>query len=512
MPVYDVQDYLAACLDSLLAQTVGDLQVILVDDGSTDASGEIATAYADRHPSWVLVRTANRGLGAARNRGVQHATGQYLAFADSDDLVPDFAYALMVSTLDASGSDFVVGSVQQLVDGDLMEPDFLRAGLSERRIGVQARDVPAITRNVFAWNKVFRRSFYDRAGITFPEGVRYEDQPATMRAYLLAERFDIVRRPVYTWRVRESGTSITQGRGQLRDLEDRITTKRLTSEVVRAHADPVVEDFWGRLGIVGDLPVYFAQIPHADDAWWDRLVSGLRELLHGYPPIEESGLRLPQRLVGWLVVHDRRADAERVLAWLAAHPGPLRLQVESDHVRALELPVASDLAADVPNGVRHLGPHELDFDARLVALAWAGTTLAVSGWALVRGAPTAGVETAIRAVLRSAGGQAAEPAAHGCEGDVTRWPTPEATRWVGRGDQSYDDSGFTARFDLSDWLALPRAERGELVLSLDVAVAGIRATGPLRSVAAELDAERLQSVARASLSWRPATGLVVAPR
>ncbi len=514
MPVYNVEDYLAECLDSLLAQTIGDLQVVLVDDGSTDRSGDIAARYAERCRDWTLVRTENRGLGAARNLGVQHASGEYLAFVDSDDLVPPDAYALMVSTLDASGSDFVVGSVQQLVGGELVEPEFLRAGVSERRIGVRAEEVPAITRNVFAWNKVFRRSFFDSAELAFPEGVRYEDQPAVMRAYLLAERFDILRRPVYTWRVRESGTSITQGRARLPDLEDRLTTKQLTSAVVRAHAHPTVLDFWGRLGVVGDLSAYFEQVPYVDENYWRRLVDGLREVLDGFPPIEESELRLPQRLVGWLVVHDRRAEAEQVLSWIKANPGPLRLQVDHDHVIAPELPVACDPGSGLPEAVRRLGPHELAFDARLVDIHWDGTTLVVTGWALIRGAPTAGVPTSIRAWLRPTRSAAApDTERNGVEipGVVDRFSAPDATRWIDRGDQNYDDSGFTARFDLRGWLELPADQREQLAVALAVEVAALRDRGPLRSLVAGLDRDHLPAGPNAALVWRPGTGLVVAP-
>ena len=506
VPVYDVQDYLAACLDSLAAQTIGTLEVVIVDDGSTDGSAKIAEAYVARHRTWKLVRTENHGLGAARNRGVAEATRELLAFVDSDDLVPKDAYAVLVAALDESGSDFAVGSIQQKIGRRLVEPEFLFEAMGQRRLGVRASDVPAVTRNVFAVTKVFRRSFYDSAGIRFPEAVRYEDQPAMMRAYLLADRFDIIKRPVYTWRIRAEGTSITQGRAKLADLEDRFATKELTAAVVRDHGDAVVQDFWGRLGAVGDLPVYFEQIPFVDDAWWRRLVTGLRELLADGPPIEESWLRLPQRLIGWLVVQDRRADAEQLLAWITAHEGPLRLKVEGDRVVAPDLPFASDPGYDLPDALRHLGPHELVFDAKLVATRWDEDVLVLTGWALVRGAPTAGVETEVRVGVSPGEGSEVGPAI------VTRFSAPEATLWINRDEQVYDDSGFVARIDLADWLARPAADRQELVVALEVDVALVHRAGPLRSRADALDPDRLPAHAGASLSWRPGTGLVVVPR
>jgi hypothetical protein len=267
-----------------------------------------------------------------------------------------------------------------------------------------------------------------------------------------------------------------------------------------------VQDFWGRLGVVGDLPVYFEQIPLVDDVWWDRLVAGLRELLAGGPPIEESRLRLPQRLVGWLVVQDRRADAERVVTWMQEHPGPMRLQVVGDRVVAPDLPFSTDPGYDLPDALRCLGPHELVFDSRLVAARWDESVLVVTGWALVRGAPTTGVDTSVRIALTPA----EEPGVG--EAIVTRFPTPEATQWIDRGDQVYDDSGFVARIDLADWLRHPVEDRRELVVSVEVDVAEVHGAGALRSRVDALDPGRLPARPGAALAWRPGTGLVVVPR
>src|SRR5262249_38360540 len=88
VPIYNVAPYLAACLESLAAQTFEDFEVVMVDDGSTDDSGEIAAGFAARDDRFRLVTKANGGLGAARNTGIDHASGNFLAFVDSDDLIP----------------------------------------------------------------------------------------------------------------------------------------------------------------------------------------------------------------------------------------------------------------------------------------------------------------------------------------------------------------------------------------------------------------------------------------
>src|SRR4051812_36101890 len=111
VPIYNVEDYLKPCLDSIAAQTFTDLEVVMVNDGATDSSPTIAEAYAARDPRFKLVNRPNGGLSAARNTGVEHATGELLAFVDSDDLLTPDAYKLMVGSLDETGSDFATGWV-----------------------------------------------------------------------------------------------------------------------------------------------------------------------------------------------------------------------------------------------------------------------------------------------------------------------------------------------------------------------------------------------------------------
>jgi len=472
VPVYNVEAYVAECLDSLLAQEFRDFEIIVVDDGSTDGSAAVVEGYLRANPQISMVHTANHGLGAARNHGVRLARGELLAFVDSDDTLPPYAYALMVSTLDESGSELVVGSVQQQIDGELVEPAFLRHTHRQRRLGVTLEEHPEAMHNVFAWDKVFRRSFWERAGLAFPEGVRYEDQSTIVEAYLRAESFDVVVRPVYRWRIRADGSSITQRRHEIADLRDRLVTKQMATDVVRRLGSPGLVEYWARNGLPGDLPVYFREIPGCDDAYWQLLHTGVRDLFEGLPPIQESRLRVPQRVVGWLVTHGRRAEAETVLAWVADNPGPLPLQVEGDHVVA-DLPLARNSASGLPPELFWLHDDELEFDARVQSVAWSDTTLEVSGLGLIRGAPTEGVATVIAARLESAAG--AVPMR------LEQRAAPEATAWVNRGPQRYDSSGFTARVSVEDVRAASAGAARDWRVVVEVQVAQIRREGPFRT-------------------------------
>ena len=109
VPFHNVEDYIGAALQSIARQTLRDLEVILVDDGSGDASALIAKGYVSRDPRFRLIQQENAGPGLARNAGIREATGEYLAFFDGDDLLDPHAYGLMTETLDRTGSDIATG-------------------------------------------------------------------------------------------------------------------------------------------------------------------------------------------------------------------------------------------------------------------------------------------------------------------------------------------------------------------------------------------------------------------
>jgi CDP-glycerol glycerophosphotransferase len=114
VPFYNNADVLEDCLRSIAGQTVTSLQVIMVDDGSTDGGGELARAWAAADPRFTLIQSPNGGPGKARNLGIEHARGDFLAFVDGDDMLPPHAYEVMLHTLESSGSDFVSGAVNRI--------------------------------------------------------------------------------------------------------------------------------------------------------------------------------------------------------------------------------------------------------------------------------------------------------------------------------------------------------------------------------------------------------------
>lgn len=323
IPAYGVERYLDECVRSLVAQRHRRWEAVIVDDGATDRSGEIADAWARRDHRISVVHQANAGLGAARNAGVAHVRGDYLAFLDSDDLLQPEAFGTLAASLEASGSDFATASILQWEssdggdDGPLREPRWMRLLHHPPQRGARVEDRPEILGDVFAWNKLYRRSWWDGAGMAWPEGLRYEDQPTTTRAFLEGT-FDVLAETTYVWRIREG--SITQTRSSVQDLSDRWETKRRALASVRAHGDADVERVFVERVLAGDVWRYFLLIPGCTPEWWRLLRSGVLELWGSR--ITDAGLPPIHRLTGWLVEQDRRADATALMEWFDGFEGP----------------------------------------------------------------------------------------------------------------------------------------------------------------------------------------------
>ncbi|MEP9362470.1 glycosyltransferase family 2 protein [Nocardioides sp. CN2-186] len=314
VPAYNVEDYLDECLVSILTQSYADLEVIVVDDGSTDSTAEVAARYAATDARVRLHRQDNVGLGATRNVGIELARGDLLAFADSDDVVFPGAYRALVDSLDASGSDLAIGSAHRLRGEKASMTPLMRENHQRRVSGVNVDERPLLLADCFAWNKVFRRSFWDRAALRFPVDVRYEDQPTITRALVEASRFDSLPDPVYGWRVRDDGSSISQQRGDVADLADRIRTKRWATSIVRQRTAPLTQFTWYARVLPVDLWEYFRCAPDASEEYWELLRGCLAEFWGPETvPLAQADLPARQRRMAELVVADRRDDLRDVI-------------------------------------------------------------------------------------------------------------------------------------------------------------------------------------------------------
>lgn len=218
IPVYNVQAYLPECLDSVISQDYRELEIILIDDGSRDDSGKICDDYAAKDSRIRVIHQPNGGAGAAKNAGLRAATGEYLAFLDSDDTLEPGAYRHMMSLMKENDAD-VVQCLMQFVFRDHTEVQ----RVTEGRLLFSVLDY--MTRFPWDWTcalmteKLFRRSLFD--GIFFEEGNIIDDEYFTYQGIMNAKKIlrdDFV---VYNYRQRRSSVMNATGTGE-RILMNRI--------------------------------------------------------------------------------------------------------------------------------------------------------------------------------------------------------------------------------------------------------------------------------------------------
>jgi glycosyltransferase involved in cell wall biosynthesis len=236
VPMFDVEPYISSCLASLINQQLTDTEIIVVDDGSTDGSRGIAAQWARKDSRIRVIEQPNLGLSAARNAGVRAARGRYLAFCDSDDIVPATGYASLVGSLEATGSDLVSGDVRRLGSAGVRPHPGYRDAFARYQRRTHIRHHTALVRDRMVWNKVFRRSFWDAQGLSFRLPA-YEDAPVMMRAHIEASAVDVLPEVVYLWRIREVGApSITQRRDEPANIAACMRMVFDTFEVIESRA------------------------------------------------------------------------------------------------------------------------------------------------------------------------------------------------------------------------------------------------------------------------------------
>ncbi len=319
MPIYRVEDYLETSLASVRAQSLREFEVVVVDDGSPDSSADIARAWAKKDLRFRVVSQENAGPSAARNAGIKHCVAPYLTFVDGDDTLPRDAWKHMVETLERTGSDLCVGKLVRDNGTRQFATERMEANHAADRDGLRIEQMPRILADVFPVNKVYRRDFWDRHGLAFPEGVFYEDQPVMTKAFL-AGTFDVLSETVYHYWIRADRSSTTQLRHRISDLHDRVLTKRMTVESVLKHGSAEVTSTFFDYVLPVDMWEYYRSVPRCTDEYWATLRNAVREFWNpSTVPFEEVLVPVQQRLMGWFVAQDRRRDLEALITFLDTH-------------------------------------------------------------------------------------------------------------------------------------------------------------------------------------------------
>ena len=212
VPVYNTEQYLRQTLNSLICQTLSNIEIIIVNDGSPDNSQAIIDEYVEKYPNIVKAYTKeNGGLSSARNFGIEKASGRYLAFVDSDDYVNADMYRRMVKKADAQDAEIVCCPIAYVYDTHVKKIKF-----KKKEFGYSVRENPYMMyrANSFVWNKIYNLDFWKRNGFEF-KNQWFEDSELIYNVMLAANKVECVNKAFYYYR-KNNQDSITN------NVDDRI--------------------------------------------------------------------------------------------------------------------------------------------------------------------------------------------------------------------------------------------------------------------------------------------------
>ena len=222
IPIYNVENYLDKCIESVVEQSYKNLDIILVDDGSTDSSREIRDLWETKDERIKVIHKKNGGLSSARNTGINIAIGEYIAFIDSDDYIDSEYVTRLLNKMIETNSDIVCCGYYEIVDGKTTVPnkrlicgEYEKKEALERLLKWDIQD--------YAWNKLYRRVLFSQ--IRYPNGRNFEDMATTYKTFLKANKVCVVNDRLYNYLIRKGSISNTEDYVKhIKDMWDTIET------------------------------------------------------------------------------------------------------------------------------------------------------------------------------------------------------------------------------------------------------------------------------------------------
>ncbi len=222
IPVYNVENYLEECVQSVIKQTCGEIEIILVDDGSTDSSGKMCDDYAADDERIKVIHKINGGLGSARNTGIEASKGEYLLFLDSDDFLDRDAIRILYKTAKENDLDMVLFEAESFIDGEVSDDVFIgdyqtyKEHINEVMSGEECLAFSLHNRDYLVSNcmRLYARRI---ATFRYNEDIVHEDEDIGIYTFLLSDRVMRLDKPFYKRRYRAG--SIMTGTNTAREAK-----------------------------------------------------------------------------------------------------------------------------------------------------------------------------------------------------------------------------------------------------------------------------------------------------
>ena len=239
IPVYNTEKYLSRCLDSVVNQTFKDLEIICVNDGSTDNSNEILDRYASKDNRITVINQKNGGLSAARNTGLRHASGQYIGFVDSDDWIDIDYYECLIGLAEKNNADIVMAGMR-VVDQDNIS-DNTTPNMVTNNFVRKIKNLP----NGGINDKLLKSELFQ--GLEFPVGRYYEDNVVLLKVMYYSKIVVFTNSVSYYYFMNQSGICRTTNNDIVKHkVQDRLYSARSMMDFAKEHRlgqSRVVKDF-----------------------------------------------------------------------------------------------------------------------------------------------------------------------------------------------------------------------------------------------------------------------------
>lgn len=211
VPIYNVEQFLPKCLDSIYELSQQSIELVLVNDGASDSSGEIMARYHEQFPAITkLITQENKGLSAARNKGLDNASGEWIAFIDSDDFIDSKAMLNVIKVLQQTDSDIIAFDGYRYIDASaklqalLNKPNPYNNGETVKSIDYLTTLIDnSITNVVTVWDKIYKKSIIDKYDMRFISGMLHEDVPFTFKLLCNDNKLTYIAEKVLYYRQRE---------------------------------------------------------------------------------------------------------------------------------------------------------------------------------------------------------------------------------------------------------------------------------------------------------------------
>ncbi|MFF7249495.1 CDP-glycerol glycerophosphotransferase family protein [Embleya sp. NPDC008237] len=393
--VYNDAERLPVAVGSVLDQSLRNVEVIIVDDHSTDGSGAVADRLAASHPGRIRaihLPENSGGCSRPRNVGIDHARAKYVMLLDSDDEFDRHACRNLFVKAEETNADFVAGRVLRVHVNkrNKITPWFPQVyGKTVDAAGIS--EFPTMFWDMLSTNKIYRREFLDENEIRFPDGLFYEDMLFATRVYTAAERFSVIPQSVYRWMVKEQAAtqSITHRRHEFKNFSDRIHIHREMDRVLDGRVSDDVLELKAERFLRHDLRLYLNDLPEFPDDYRAKFMELAAEYLTEIPDrILNPVLDRIQQPLAIAVFMIRQGDFEGLMTAIdfLHHKWKLStdLVVRDDRVywcdRHLDTEEGRRRLDVTAYGIPERPFHRLYFHNRVVSMAHAGAgRVALSG-------------------------------------------------------------------------------------------------------------------------------------